>query len=712
MIKPLRIVFWMVTLIAGFPVWVQAEDGYELWLRYRPEPEAARREEYARFSAEVLAPDRPVARSAQRELRRAFGAIAPSTGGPMAGRILLGTRSDSPLIAAAIEEARLARLGPEGFVLKSGVAEGRPWLVIASTGDSGLLYGAFTLLRRVQRGLPLVGLDLEDAPTVAVRVANHWDNPYRAPRFRNESIERGYAGESLFDWKALPGTVDPRLHDWARLLAAMGMNGVMINNVNTAKRGLEGWRLLTPEYLPKLAALASVLRPYGVRLSLSVNFFSPILVGGLTTADPFAPEVKEWWKAKTAEIYAAIPDFGGYLIKADSEGEPGPMKYGRTHADGANLIASVLAPYGGTVHWRAFVYDRAKGDRVVQAYQNFAPFDGQFASTVFIQIKNGPLDFQVREPVSSLLGAMPRTNQLLELQITQEYTGQDKHVCFLAPLWREVLDFDTHARGPGATVARLMENAVHPGTRNGIVGVMNTGSSRNWTGHLLAQANTFALARLAWNPTATTAESIAQEWAELTFGRNPLVVRTVASILLESRGAYENYTSPLGLNHMTRRVDHFVPDPIYRIDHHGATKDGVGFDRTARTGSGYAAQFAEPWRSRYENVDTCPEELLLFFHHVPWERKLRNGRPLIQELYDRYYAGAAAAHSFVTRWESLRGLIDEERFEHVLERLKLQAHLADGWVGTLVPHWMEFSDTDDEKARPVPQPHTRRYVAP
>lgn len=686
------------------------EDGYELWLRYRLEPEPSRRAEYASWCGEVTAAARPVLDSARRELERAVPKITGSAASAGA-RLILGTRDDHAAIAALVPAERLAALGAEGFVLKAGEWQGSRVLVVAGGSDRAVLYGTFALLRRMQAGGPVADLDLADAPRIKERIANHWDNPVRSTTFRDESIERGYAGESFFNWTELPGVIDPRLHDWARLLAAMGMNGVMVNNVNTAKRGLEGWRLLTPEYQPKLAAMAGVLRAYGIRLYVSVNFFSPILIDRMPTADPLDPAVRAWWRRKADELYAAIPDFGGFLVKADSEGEPGPMTYGRTHADGANMIAAALAPHGGAVHWRAFVYDRAKGDRVVQAYQNFTPLDGKFAPNVFLQVKNGPLDFQVREPVSSLLGAMPRTNQLIELQITQEYTGQDKHLCYLAPMWREVLQFDTHARGAGSTISALLRDRLHPGTRNGIVGVMNTGNSRNWTGHLLAQANTFALGRLAWDPDAAI-EPIAREWTMLTFGRDERVVRTVSGMLLDSWQAYENYTSPLGLNHMTRRVDHFVPDPIYRMDHSNPTKDGLGFDRTVATGSGYAGQYNEPWRSAYEQAATCPEDLLLFFHHVPWEHRLKNGRPLVQELYDRYYGGAEKVHGFVKAWEGLDGLIDGQRHKHVLERLRLQSLLADGWVGTMVPHWLQLSDTPDEKNRLIPQPHPRTYDKP
>lgn len=669
-----------------------AEDGYELWLRYRPEPDAARRAEYATFTgAGVVAAARPILGAARAELARALPAIA-GAGAADAGRIFLGTRDDHPALAALADAKELAALGDEGFLLRAGRWDGRPVVIVAANTDRGALHGTFALLRHLQLGRPLAGLHHADAPKLRTRVGNHWDNPVRSTTFRSESIERGYAGDSIFDWTELPGRIDPRLHDWARLLAAMGLNGVVINNVNTAKRGLEGWRLLTPEYLPKLAAVAEVLRPYGVRLSISVNFFSPILIDRLPTADPAEPAVQAWWRAKVDEIYAAIPDFGGFVVKADSEGEPGPMKYGRTHADGANAIAAALEPHGGAVFWRAFVYDRAAGDRVTQAFGHFQPLDGKFAPKVFLQIKNGPLDFQVREPVSPLFGAMPATAQALELQITQEYTGQDKHVCFLAPMWREVLNFAPRGDARGERLAAGL---------SAIAGVMNIGDARNWTGHLLAQANTYAFGRLAWNP-ALTAGEVAAEWAQLTFGRDPAVNAVVNRLLLASWPAFEDYTSPLGLGLLSRRVDHFYPDIANRADYHGGTATGVGVDRTAATGTGYAGQYFEPWRTRFESLADCPEELLLFLHHVPYTHRLKNGRTLIQELYDRHFDGVERVRGFLRDWDTLRGKIDEERFAHVRERLAGQIVYAEEWCRAFNGYFQTLSGIPDEQRRPLP----------
>lgn len=650
-----------------------------MWLRYRREADNARRHEYAACIGNITGPtDRPVIRAAADELIRAFHALAAgetSRSSPDPIAIRLGTRADDPAIAALVGAESVAAAGTDGFVLKYGLDRGHATVAVTGPTDAGILHGAFALARRMQLGEPLEGTDITDSPAIALRIANHWDNPSPPPG--QPGVERGYAGGSIFDWEDLPGRVDPRLRDYGRLLASLGLNGSVVNNVNTAKRGLQGWRLLSSDWLPKVAALADTLRPYGIRLYLSVNFFSPILVGNLPTADPLDPQVRRWWAAKCDEIYEAVPDFGGFLVKADSEGEPGPYRYGRTHADGANMLAAALAPHGGTVFWRAFVYTHG-ADRVCDAYENFRPLDGSFAENVFVQIKNGPLDFQIREPVSPLLGAMPRTNQALELQITQEYTGQAAHVCFLAPQWREVLDFDTRAAGPRSTVAALLAGTAHPQRRGAIAGVMNLGSDRNWTGHDLAQANTYAFGRLAWNPQLTP-EAIAYDWVRLTFSRDPEVVATISRILLDSRGAFEGYTSPLGLGLLAAKGNHFDPDPAGRADYHHADHDGIGYDRTAATGSGFTVQYPEPWRSIYESPSTCPEDLLLFFHHLPYGWRMRDGLRLIDEIHHRQDAGVRRAEEFVGEWDGLRGRIDDERFENVRARLVHQVELAKAW---------------------------------
>jgi alpha-glucuronidase len=683
-------VFAAISLPAG------AEDGSELWLRYRLEEDAARRAEYAKYcGAGIASPAAPDAGAgaARDELARALPAILgkplPTNTAGAGGCIYLGSRADHPAIAALVSENELAGAGAEGFVLRASSWQNRPAMIIAANSPRGVLYGAFALLQKMQLGETFENLNFSDAPKIASRMANHWDNPVK------NTVERGYGGKSIFNWEELPGRVSPRLRDWARLLAAMRLNGVVVNNVNTSKNGLEGWRLLTPEYLPKLAALAGLLRPYGVKLYISVNFFSPVKIGSLPTADPLDPAVREWWCARADEIYKAIPDFGGFLVKADSEGEPGPRKYNRTHADGANMLATALAPHGGVVHWRAFVYG-AGADRAIQPYEQFTPLDGKFAKNVFLQIKNGPIDFQVREPVSTLFGAMPGTALASEFQITQEYTGQDRHVCFLAPMWSEVLRFPLKGEESGLK----MWSAT-----GAIAGIMNIGDSANWTGHLLAQANTYAFGRLAWNPGAPP-ETIASEWARLTFRRDPLVEKTIVSILLDSWPAYENYTAPFAIGVLCDRAKHFFPAPEKRASFHNAGAGGMGTDRTAGTGAGYAAQFREPWRSVYENPKTCPEELLLFFHHLPHDYKLKSGATLIQAFYDRHNAGVATVRDFQKRWQSLRGKIDAEHFDHIQNKLSEQLDFAEEWRRSINNYFQKQSGIPDanDGAPPVRSP--------
>jgi alpha-glucuronidase len=421
------------------------------------------------------------------------------------------------------------------------------------------------------------------------------------------------------------------------------------------------------------------------------------MISGISDADPANSRVRLWWSDKVKEIYSEIPDFGGFLVKADSEGEPGPMKYGRTHAEGANLIASALEPFGGLLIWRAFVYGQKdlSPDRASQAYQIFKPLDGKFSANAVVQIKNGPIDFQVREPVSPLFGAMPFTNQIIELQITQEYTGHDKHVCYLVPQWKEILDFETHARGPGSTVANIISGSVFGNKYSGIAGVSNIGADPNWTGHLLAQANFYGFGRLAWNPALET-EQITDEWIKLTFGNGEKVYSVVKEILLTSLKTYEDYTSPLGVGLMcnggnTGHQGHFSPAPSSRVTYHRADRSGVGYDRTMKTGSGFTAQYNEPVRSMYESIETCPDELLLFFHHVPYSHRLRSGRTVIQHIIDTHTGGVEMVRKYYERWKTLDGLIDSERYMHVLERLRDQIGYAEVWRDSVNNYFLKLS---------------------
>ncbi|GAA2294323.1 glycoside hydrolase [Streptomyces kunmingensis] len=668
-----------------------AEDGYELWLRYRKVEDPGQLKRYrAALSNLVRQGGGPLQKSAADELARGLSAllgtkVTPRAAAPSGPALVVGTRDSSPLIRSLVPAADLADLGEEGYVVRRVTKNGSSHVVVAAHGDRGVLYGAFHLLRLVQTCRPLEHIDLTESPAAPLRVADHWDNI-------DGSIERGYAGLSFFDWAELP-KLDERYTDYARALASLGINGAVINNVNTPAT------YLAEPFLTKLAALAGVLRRYGVTLYVTANFAAPIDLDGLATADPFDPGVRSWWSKKADEIYHRIEDFGGFLVKANSEGRPGPLDYGRTHADGANLLADALRPHGGIVMWRAFVHDTdAKWDR--QGYLDFTPLDGKFADNVVLQIKNGPIDFQVREPAHPLFGSLPHTNSMIELQVTQEYTGHSTHVCYLVPQWKEVLDFDTLKAGPGSTVAAVVTGEVHSYTHYGFAGVMNFGDSRNWTGSHLAAANTHGYGRLAWNPRLSAAE-LADEWTRLTFGNDQHVVTTVTTLLLGSWHTYEDYTAPLGTGYITHPPDgsvtgHFDPSPTTTTQFHKSDRDGIGYDRTAATGDGYTELYAPAVRDAYESLENCPEELLLFLHHVPYTHRLDSGKTVIQHIYDTHFSGAAKVGEMREAWNGLRRRVDRRRLTDVDRQLGEQLTQAARWRDTLVAYWFELSRIRDE----------------
>ena len=692
----LRSIAWLCLLVVGVNSALRADDGYDLWLRYRPVTDSARLTGYrAALAAIDVDGDTPTLRAAREELttglRGLLGAALPVVHAvDRAGVLVAGTPVSSRVIATLALGDALRQVGPEGYVIRTMTVRGRRTLVIAANQDIGVLYGTFALLRRVQTGGTLAGFVESSAPRIKLRVLDHWDNIDR-------SVERGYAGASLWAWDSLPGTITPRYRDYARASASIGLNGAVVTNVNS------NVRFLTPEYLAKVAALAGVFRPYGVRVYLTARFSSPIELGGLKTADPLDPGVRRWWKDKTDEIYRTIPDFGGFLIKANSEGQPGPQDYHRTHADGANMLAEAVAPHGGVVMWRAFVYSHeVPADRVRQAYDEFKPLDGKFRENVLVQVKNGPLDFQPREPFHPLFGAMPRTPLMMEFQITKEYLGQDTHLVYLGPYFEEVLRADTHVRGPGSTVARVVDGSLHGYTRTGIAGVANIGTDRNWTGSQFNQANWYAFGRLAWDPTRSSRD-IADEWVRMTFSNDPAVVRPVVQMMMASREAVVNYMTPLGLAHIMATGHHYGPGawadagrpdwtPRY---YHRADTLGLGFDRT-RTGSDAAAQYAPAVRDRYANRATVPDSLLLWFHHVGWGERLGTGRTLWDELVHRYDAGVDTVRAMRRTWDALDGKVDAERFHDVQQFLGIQEQEARWWRDASLLYFQTFS------RRPLP----------
>jgi alpha-glucuronidase len=684
------------------------ENGYAAWLRYAAVADSHQLEAYRAWGKELVTagPMSEVLETAAAELcdgLRSMLGTAPVRSGSAAhdSFILLGVQGQSQAIDEALAAQAASSPDRDGYAIRTVSAEGRRCLVLAGQSEKGALYAVFHFLRLMQCGESLEELAIAEAPKNGLRMMNQWDN-------MDGSIERGYAGKSIFyrDHEIVKDTA--RIRDYARLLASVGINAIAINNVNVHRTET---MLITEKLLPDVARIASVFRRYGIRTFLSINFASPMQIGGLPTADPLDSDVKRWWKERADAIYRHIPDFGGFLVKADSEFRPGPFTYGRDHADGANMLAEALEPHGGIVIWRCFVYnclqdwrDR-KTDRAKAAYDHFTPLDGKFRDNVILQIKNGPMDFQVREPVSPLFGGLLNTNQMLELQVTQEYTGQQKHLCFLVPQWKEVLDFDTYAKGKGSTVAETVSGALFGRRLGGMAAVSNIGDDMNWTGHILAQANLYGFGRLAWNP-GLSSEQIAHEWIMMTFGDDPDVMAVVSRMLLDSWRVYENYTAPLGVGWMVNPGHHYGPNVDgYEYSkwgtYHFADCCGIGVDRTVKTGTGYTAQYHPPQSDIYESLETCPDELLLFFHHVPYTHRLKSGKTVIQHIYDTHFEGARQAAGFVEAWASLEGKIDAERFGHVLQRLREQAEHAKEWRDQINTYFFRKSGIADEQGRTI-----------
>jgi alpha-glucuronidase len=692
-----RFIGFILGIASALPCLAKAEDGYRLWLRYDRLPEPAIAGYRARVASLVVPGTSATLDAIRTELvdglTGLLGRPVPVVGNvDRDGAIVLGTPNSSPIIAGLGWGRQLAQLGPEGFRIRSIQLGGHSVTAIASDGENGVLYGAFQFLRLMQTLRPVEDLEISEHPRLRLRVLDHWDD-------LDGTIERGYAGRSLWDWRSLPDTPSPRLRDYARANASIGINGSVLNSVNARAE------FLGSGYLRKAAAIANTFRPYGLKIYLSARFSAPIDLGGLKTADPLDPGVIAWWKAKAVEIYQAIPDFGGFLIKASSEGQPGPHTYHRSHADGANMLAAALAPHGGVVMWRAFVYDSPPGaDRAAAAYDALQHFDGQFAPNVLLQVKNGPIDFQPREPFHPLFGATPNTPLMLELQITQEYLGFANHLVFLAPLWRECLDSDTYANGPGATVARVVEGQLSNQRVTGMAGVANTGSQRNWTGHHFAQANWYAFGRLAWDPGFHSSQ-IADEWIRMTFTHDREAIKVIMRIMIESHEAAVEYMTPLGLHHVMWPGHHYGPAPWWSHDvrpewnstyYHRADERGLGFDRT-ETGSGAVSRYRPPVCDRFGDLAACPEQFLLWFHHVPWDHRMHSGRTLWDELCLHYQRGVDRVRGTRRQWDALADKIDAERLADVAKRLATQERDAVCWRDAVLLYFQTFSH------RPLPE---------
>ncbi len=689
-----------IALLAIWPAIALSETGYDAWLRYAPvTPSAVQL--YTRLPAAVFASGAsPVFQAAQQELVRGVRVMLGKTlhiESRLSSRdaIILATFDALPGVVPGVSRPPSAVGG--SYLLKTLARNGHFILLIAGADDRGVLYGMFALLRRMALERDIENLDEFASPYAPVRWTNEWDN-------LDGSIERGYAGRSIFFENGHVVADLTRARDYARLLASIGVNGCTVNSVNTDPR------TLTSAFIPELARIAEVFRPWGVRMSIAIDFSSPKSAGGLDTFDPLDPRVAGWWKQKADEVYRAIPDLAGFVLKADSEGRLGPSAYGRTHADAANLIARALKPHGGLLFYRAFVYDHhmdwrnPKNDRARAAYDNFHPLDGQFDDNVVLQIKHGPIDFQVREPVSPLLGALVRTNEAVELQITQEYTGQQRHLCYLVPMWKQALDFDLHASGRVTYVKDLVSGRTFQRPAGGFVGVANVGLDTNWLGHDLAMANLYGFGRLAWDPNLS-AQEIADAWTRQTFGQDALVVETIVSLLMESWPVYEAYTGPLGAGTLTDIIQAHYGPGIESSERNGwgqwhrAGADGIGMDRTVATGTGFIGQYWPFVARMYEPLADCPDELLLFMHHVPWTYVLHSGKTVIQHIYDSHYDGAARAQTYADRWRQVRGRIDEPRYQAVLAKLEYQAGHAIVWRDAVCDWFLRTSGIPDARGR-------------
>jgi alpha-glucuronidase len=662
---------------------IKADDGYRLWLKYDKIQNIAQRTAYSNaLKSIVIMHHSPTIYAAAEELQLGLSGLLGKSM-PIkketisaAGDIILQIEHLAP--ADSLNER--AKEGYRFYKKDNS-------FIIAGKSDAGVLYGVFAFLRHLQTLKPLDNYIVASTPKIQYRLLNHWDNV-------NGTIERGYAGASLWKWYDLPETIDPRYKDYARANASIGINGTVLNNVNASAR------FMTAEYLQKVAALAAIFRPYHIKVFLSVRFSAPSNIGGLPTSDPLDPAVQAWWKEKTKEIYTIIPDFGGFLVKANSEGEPGPQDYGRDHADGANMLADAIAPYNGVVMWRAFVYKPdPKSDRTKAAYQEFQPLDGKFRKNVIVQVKNGAIDFQPREPFHPLFGAMPQTPLAMEFQITQEYLGFATQWAYLAPLFKETLSADTHVnKDKNSTVAKIIDGSLYNYAQTAMVGVANTGSDRNWCGHIGNQSNWYAFGRLAWDYELTS-ENIADEWVKMSLTTHPKSVETIKKIMLATRETIVNYMTPLGLHHIMGQNIHFGPEPWLEksarpdwtsVYYHRADSIGVGFNRT-ESGSNALSLYAPEAQAVWKDAKNCPLEDLLWFHHIGWNEKLKTGKTLWEELCTRYYTGAETVIAWQKEWQTVQPNIDKETFSAIENKLKVQHREAIWWRDACVLYFQQFS---------------------
>ena len=671
---------------------LSAEDGYDLWLRYKFLENKKLLHSYQQIITGLqVTGNSPTIQAAKEEFLKGVkgitGFTVPHTSvAGKNGTVIISTYSLLAPDLKLVFQKDIQKAGAEGFIISSQKRNGKACTLITGNTDISVLYGVFHFLRLMQTEQSISNLHTITAPKLKLRLLNHWDN-------LNRTVERGYAGFSIWNWHTLPGYIGQRYIDYARVNASIGINGTVLTNVNANAT------ILTNPYLQKVKALADVFRPYGIKVYLTARFSAPLEIGGLKTADPLNEEVQLWWKQKAKEIYTLIPDFGGFLVKANSEGQPGPQDYNRTHADGANMLADAVAPYSGLVIWRAFVYAAENPvDRHKQAYDDFVPLDGKFRSNVMVQVKNGAIDFMPREPFHPLFGSMPKTPLMMEFQITQEYTGQATSLAYLAPLYKEVLNSDTYCKGNGSTVSKVIDGSLDKHTLNGMAGVANIGNDINWCGHPFAQANWYAYGRLCWDY-ALSSDTIADEWLRMTFTNKEKFVGTIKTMMQASRETMVDYMNPLGLHHIMNTGHHYGPapwvsdlkraewNPIY---YHKADSAGIGFDRTA-TGSNAIAQYIPGARKQWEDANTCDDKYLLWFHHVSWNYKMKSGRTLWNELCYKYYTGAANVKQMQKEWNALEPFVDKERFHQVKQLLNIQYEEAVWWRNACLLYFQTFS---------------------
>lgn len=678
----------LIVLLASY--YLNAEDGYRLWLRYDKIDNPLLLQQYRNNISSIQVAGSSATSKISREelvtgLEGLLGRKTITSTSIINNSILAGTPLSSHLIKSLFTENDLSRLGQEGFIIKTKNQNNKKIIVITANTDIGILYGVFHFLRLIQTHQPIVNLNISSSPKLKLRLLNHWDN-------LNRTVERGYAGFSIWNWHTLPGYIDQRYIDYARANASIGINGTVLTNVNANAT------ILTKPWLEKVKALADLFRPYGIKVYLTARFSAPIEIDKLKTADPLDDSVKDWWKEKAKEIYSIIPDFGGFLVKANSEGQPGPQDYKRNHADGANMLADAVAPFNGIVMWRAFVYNPESNDRFKQAYEEFQPLDGKFRKNVMVQVKNGPIDFQPREPFSPLFGAMPQTPLMMEFQLTQEYLGQGTNLVYEVPMFKEVLKTDTYAKGEGSTVEKVIDGSLDNHQLNGIAGVSNIGNDINWCGHPFAQANWYGLGRLSWDYNLTS-EQIADEWTRQSFTNNKTVIPVIKNIMLSSHEALVNYMTPIGLTHIMYNGHHYGPMPwgntLHRPDwnpvyYHRADSFGIGFDRTEK-GTNALAQYKPEVRKQFEDVNKCPDEYLLWFHHVSWDHQMKSGRTLWNELCYKYNTGVDSVKSFQRQWNSIEKLIDKQRFKQVKQLLNIQLNDATWWRNACLLYFQTFS---------------------